>query len=339
MERQFGAYPSRDQFVAYLERYVDREGLTVRVNSPVVRIDRAAAGWSVILGDEQALSARGVIVATGYDAKPFIPPWPGAGDYTGTLMHAVDYRNSEPFTGREVLVIGAGNTASDVATDLAQSSPRVLVSIRTPPNIFPRRFFGTHAQYGAILGEQLPGVGDRMGFMVQRLLYGDLTKYGLPRPKEGMHAHFRHSGHGPMVDEGFVKLVKNGSIEIVPAVASFDGSNVRLADGRAVRPEVVIAATGYARDLERLVGHLDVLTPNGCPVVDGTRSPPGAAGLYFIGFVRKMGGQLWPMRGEAKRIARELSTVLEHQPRRRACAEEVVVRGSVLPPDASQRFG
>lgn len=337
MERHFGSYPSRDQFVAYLERYVHREGLTVRLNSPVARIDRADADWSVILGEEEALSARRVIVATGYDAKPFTPAWTGASDYTGTLIHAVDYSNNRPFVGRDVLVIGAGNTASDVATDLAQGDTRrVRVSIRTPPNIFPRRFFGTHAQYGAILGEQLPGIGDQIGFMVQRLLYGDLTQYGLPRPKEGMHAHFRHSGHGPMVDEGFVKLLKDGSIEIVPAVAGFDGPDVRLADGSQVRPEVVIAATGYARDLERLVGHLGVLAPNGCPVVHGAKSPHDVPGLYFIGFVRKMGGQLWPMRGEAKQIARELAAGLKREPLR-GTRREGVARRHVSNPSKQPR--
>lgn len=315
MERRFGNYPSRDAFVAYLERYVEREGLTIRFNSPVARIDRADGGWSVAL-DGRTLSARRVIVATGYDAKPLLPDWPGIYDYTGMFMHASCYRESGPFVGRDVLVVGAGNTASDVATDLARGgAERVRVSIRTPPNIFPRRFFGTHAQYGAILGEPLPDLGDRIGFLVQRLLYGDLTQYGLPRPREGMHAHFRHSGHGPMVDEGFVELVKEGAIEVVPAVAAFDGSDVRLVDGSSIRPQALVAATGYVRDLEPLVGQLGVLAANGCPAFHGARTAQHAPGLYFIGFVRKMSGQLLPMRGEAKQIAHAVSAALKREQR------------------------
>lgn len=314
MERQFGSYPSRDEFVAYLERYVHRERLRVRLNSPVARVDPGAAAWSVLLEDGETLMAHQVILATGYDAHPFLPDWPGAGEYAGTLMHGADYTNSRQFAGQDVLVVGAGNTASDVATDLAEGGARrVRVSIRTPPNIFPRKFFGSHAQYGAILGESLPALGDRIGFVVQRLLYGDLTKYGLPRPAEGMHAHFARSGHGPMVDEGFVALVKSGAIEVVPALDGFDGPDVRLADGRLIRPGVVLAATGYSRALEPLVGHLGVLRPNGCPTGHGPISPRGAPGLYFIGFVRKMGGQLWPMRAEARQIAREVASKLRHE--------------------------
>jgi thioredoxin reductase len=317
MERRTGNYPSRDAFVSYLERYVERQGLTVRFDSPVTRIDRAGdgGGWSVLLADE-TLSARHVVVATGYDAKPLFPDWPGMYDFAGRFLHAAYYRNSEPFVGEDVLVVGAGNTASDVATDLAEGGAgRVRVSIRTPPNIFPRRFFGSHAQYGAILGEPLPDLGDRIGFLVQRRIYGDLTQYGLPRPQEGMHAHFRRSGHGPMVDEGFVRMVKQGGIEVVPAVKGFDGRDVRLVDGSRIRPSCVVAATGYVRDLEPLVGRLGVLAENGCPIVHGAATAKDAPGLYFIGFVRKMSGQLLPMRGETKQIGQSVSAALKRERR------------------------
>ncbi len=315
MERRFGNYPSRDDFVSYLERYTHREALTIRFNTSVTRIDRADHGWSVILDDE-VLHARRVIIATGYDAKPFCPDWPGVEEYAGRFLHAAYYRDSSSFLGRDVLVVGAGNTASDIATDLAQTGAvRVRISIRTPPNIFPRKFFGMHAQHGAILGEPLPDISDRIGFLMQRLLYGDLTQYGLPRPRDGMHLHFRHSGHGPMVDEGFVEQVKACKIQVVPALSSFEGPTVRLLDGSRILPDTVIAATGYVRDLEKLVGHLGVLAPNGCPAACGATTAEHADGLYFIGFVRKMSGQLLPMRNEAKHVASVVSASVKGERR------------------------
>jgi putative flavoprotein involved in K+ transport len=306
MSRKDGPYPSRDAFASYLERYAKQESLAIRFNCAVTRLELADCSWSVHLHDE-VLDAQQVVVATGYDAEPAVPDWRGLGGFTGAFMHAASYRNSTPFAGQDVLVIGAGNTASDVTTDLALgAASRVRVSIRTPPNIFPRRFFGMHAQYGAILGEPMPRIGDRIGFVVQRLLYGDLSRYGLPRPEEGMHTHFRRVGHGPMVDEGFVDLVKQGRIEVVAAVAGFHDDEVLLADGGRIHPDSVIAATGYRRGLQELVGHLGVLTPPGSPVVGGASTARQAPGLYFIGFVRKMSGQLWPMRGEATQIARAI---------------------------------
>jgi putative flavoprotein involved in K+ transport len=311
MERRFGHYPSRDEFVAYLERYAHHEGIMVRFNTPVKRIERADIGWSVIL-DGETLSAPWIIVATGYDAKPWFPDWPGVADYAGRYLHGAYYRNNVPFADSDVLVVGASNTASDISTDLVRGgAARVRISIRTPPNIFPRKFFGMHAQRGAILGEPLPDISDRVGFFVQRRLYGDLTQYGLPRPRDGMYSHFRYTGHGPMVDEGFVECVKSGAIEVVPAVASFDTADVCLIDGSRIRPDTVIAATGYVRDLEGLVGHLGILAPNGCPIGHGSVCPQETQGLYFIGFVRKMGGQLWPIRAEAKQVAKEISAALK----------------------------
>jgi hypothetical protein len=109
------------------------------------------------------------------------------------------------------------------------------------------------------------------------------------------------------VDCGFVEMVKSGRIEIVPAVESFDGPDVRLADGSRIQPEVVIAATGYRRGLEQVVGHLPgVVHSDGHPVVDGGRENPAAPGLFFAGYVAKVSGQLRQMRFEAKRIARAI---------------------------------
>jgi putative flavoprotein involved in K+ transport len=290
----------------------------VRFNSTVTHIARDDDGWSIAVGDE-VLRARQVVVATGYDAKPSVPDWPGREEFTGVFMHAAEYRDATPFVGGDVLVVGAGSTASDVATDLVRGgAARVHVSIRTAPNIFPRKFFGTHSQYGALMGEPMPVLADRIGFVVQRLLYGDLQQYGLARPSEGMHVHFRNTGHGPLVDDGFVELVKRGLIEVVPAVAGFDGAEVRLVDGHSIRPRSVLAATGYVRQLEPLVGHLGLLAADGCPAVSGPRTDERAPGLYFVGFVRKMSGQLRPMRAEARQIARAASAALkrEHKARR-----------------------
>jgi len=256
------------------------------------------------------IDARFVIVATGYDKEPFIPDWPGTREFTGDLRHAASYRNVDPYRGRDVLVVGSGNTASDVATDLAEGGVhRVRISIRTPPNIFPRDILGVSAQYTTIIGEKFPRIFDRVGFVSQRLRYGDVESHGLPRPTVGLQTHFRESCHGPMIDEGFVDAVKGGRIEVVAAVEKFDLSEVVLRDGNRIRPDVVLAATGYRRGLEPLVSEFGVLRQDGRPLVHGSNTHPNAPDLYFIGFVRKISGQLRPMRREAKGIARSIAIV------------------------------
>jgi putative flavoprotein involved in K+ transport len=108
-----------------------------------------------------------------------------------------------------------------------------------------------------------------------------------------------------------VGLLKAGRIEIVAAVEGFDGSSVLLADGTRIQPEVVIAATGYQRGLEPLVGHLGVLGEDGIPLVNGGNQHPSARGLFFSGYRPDLSGHLRTMRGDARAIAR---TVRNTQP-------------------------
>src|SRR5439155_7312552 len=104
---------------------------------------------------------------------------------------------------------------------------------------------------------------DRLGRLMQRMIYGDLAPYGLPKSPIGFASNLKLRHVSPTIDAGFVAAVKAGRIEVVAAVEAFDGSDVVLADGSRLQPEAVIAATGYDRGLEPLVGHLGVLTEMG----------------------------------------------------------------------------
>jgi putative flavoprotein involved in K+ transport len=101
---------------------------------------------------------------------------------------------------------------------------------------------------------------------------------GLPRPPLGVASMLATKHQAPAYDAGFVASVKAGRIEIVAAVEGFDGADVLLADGARVQPDAVIAATGYRRGLEPLVGHLGVLDERGTPLVSGGRQHPSAPG-------------------------------------------------------------
>src|SRR5207249_6903459 len=119
-----------------------------------------------------------------------------------------------------------------------------------------------------------PQLVDPTTSLLSRLWFGDLTKYGLPRPHDGVfERHRRNRDYVPILDVGFVKQLKAGRIEVVGPVERLDGHDVHLADGTTIQPEVVIVATGYERGLEPLVGHLVELGPDG-----GLRLPkPGDA--------------------------------------------------------------
>jgi putative flavoprotein involved in K+ transport len=306
--RAAGRWPSRDDFVAYLEQYQVHQGLEVRTGVTVERVDRAGGGY-LLRTSAGDVAARFVVVAAGYDHTPHVPEWPGRETFTGSLIHSSRYQNPRPFRGKHVLVVGVGNTGSELAVDLLRGgAASVRVSMRTPANILTREIFGVPSTLMARFSERQPAATtDRTGFLLQRLLWGDLEPHGIPRAPYGIATELRVKGLGPVVDDGFVSAVKERELELVPAVEGFEGAEVLLRGGKRVGPDVVIAATGYRQGLEPLVGHLGVLDSAGRPAMLRGRAHPSAPGLYFNGYWLPLRGQMPAMKQTSRAIARDVA--------------------------------
>jgi putative flavoprotein involved in K+ transport len=304
--RSYGRYPRREDFVAYLERYAEHHRLPIRFGAALERVDRGENAMWRLETSAGPLLAHYAVVATGYDAVPKFPELPGRDGYTGELIHSADYRSPEPYRGREVLIVGAGNTGIDIAGHLIDAGARVSLAMRTPPNIFPREWLGIPLQPSAIVADRLPAkFGDVIGFGLQRLIFGDLSPYGIPRAPEGFETKFRRHLIGAAVDDGFVAALKAGRTRVVPQVERLEGEEVVLVDGTQLRPDAVICATGYRRGLEPIVGHLGVLRADGLPVrYGGAPEHPATPRLYFSGFWGSNSGQIRIMPIHARRIAR-----------------------------------
>ncbi|MFD7864688.1 flavin-containing monooxygenase [Streptomyces sp. NPDC059783] len=310
MPRRFGRWVSRDDVVRYLEKYVEHHGLEVVTGVEVSRVDRAddGSGWRLTATGGRELTGRAVVVATGFNHTPRIPDWPGRSGFTGELVHASAYRNPAPYAGKDVLVVGVGNTGAEIAVDLVEGGAgRVRLAVRTAPHIVRRSTAGWPAQATGILVRRLPvRLVDRAGGLMARVAVPDLAEHGLPRPDTGLYSRVKE-GAIPVQDVGLIDAVKGGLVQPVAAVASFDGDAVVLADGTRVTPDAVIAATGYLRALEPLVGHLGVLDDRGRPVVHDARTPKQAPGLYFTGFTNPISGMFREMALDARKIAHRLA--------------------------------
>jgi putative flavoprotein involved in K+ transport len=304
--RASGYWPRRDDFVAYLEDYAERRRLDLRLGVEVERVDPRPGGWCLRTG-EGPVAAREVVIATGSCNTPLIPGWPGREGFQGELLHSSDYGGPARFAGEEVLVVGAGNSGAEIATDLAEGgAARVWLSVRTPPNLLPRSAFLLPPELFSKLVEVLPEeLVDGVLAGLRRVLVGDLSRYGLEAPKRGFYRTLLHSRVTPIVDVGLVPALKRGAVRVVPAVESLDGAEVLLAGGTRLRPDAVVAATGYHRDLERLVEHLGVLDDEGMPPATG--SAAGLPGLHFVGFSHPSGSSLRELRIDARRLARRMA--------------------------------
>lgn len=243
MPRSYGRWPARDDFVAYLEDYAACHQLDIRFGTELQRIDKDGSGWGLETSNGDFKTGYAV-VATGYDAVPHLPDWPGRDEFAGELIHAVDYRSPLPYAGRNVLVVGAGNTGIDIAGHLIKTGANVSLAMRMPPSIFPREFLGTPLQPSGILADKVPaGFGDVSGRLIQRLAFGDLSEHGLPVAPEGYQSKFRRTYTGPAVDDGFVAALKAGRTRVVATVERFEAEDVVLADGSREQPDAVICAT------------------------------------------------------------------------------------------------
>jgi cation diffusion facilitator CzcD-associated flavoprotein CzcO len=302
-------FPTREDLIAHVDEHAREAGIEIRLETRVNRVDAHDSGWRAET-DGEAVKSTQMVIATGYEGEPTIPNWEGRNDFGGRLLHSADYRNPEPFLGERVLVVGSGCSGMEIAYDLAAGAAKVWLSARTPPNILLRE--GPGGFPGDVIAAALLHTpvrfADAFARFARRMDLGDLSEYGLPVPEEGVFSRFRRLGVVPsIVDREVIETIKAGQIEVLPGVESLDAGGVRLADGTRIEPETVIAATGYRRRLESLVGHLGVLDERGIPRVQGAQA--AAPGLRFIGYTSRPGalGYMSKQAKEAaKTIAREL---------------------------------
>ena len=301
--RRYGKWPSRERVCDYLGDYAERHRLDVRCGVEALRVEQQDGAWRVktSAGD---LEAPRVVVATGYNGRPLLPDWPGRDSFHGTLMHSSAYRNPEPFEGRDVLVVGAGNSAAEIAVDLAEGgAAAVWLSVRTPPHIVRRDALGVPSQALGILMAKLPPRWvNSLALWLRRRTIPDLAPYGLPIPAEPPGVTFARTWKIPILDVGIVDAIHSGRVRVVAAVERFEDDGVILADGSRLTPDAVVAGTGFRPALEPLVGHLGVLDESGRPA-----SATPLPGLHFVGFTVTLGGLLRTIGIEARKLAESVA--------------------------------
>lgn len=308
LSAEYGPWPMRDDFLNYMKKYVEVLDPDIRFGTEVHRVDSDGDGWVVrtSIGD---LPAKHVVVATGLHRENYTPDWPGLDEFEGEFLHARSYTVPEPYVGKDVLVVGCGPTGIDIAVAAARAgASRVRMSIRHAPLLFKLSPV-TSLLSQAVKHTPMPNwLVNRVSLAMHRMQWGDLTPYGLAPPAEGTMAGISRVGHTyGAIDRGLIPAVREGSVEIVSGVSGFDRKAVLLDGGTSIKPDVVIAATGQRPGLERLLGHLDVLSqPGGRPLVHGGQTARHAPGLYFQGY-RVPSGQIPDMAVDARAIARAVT--------------------------------
>ena len=293
-------YVPREQVVAYLDAYAERFGLKPRFGVAVKSI-RKEGERLLVQSDAGLFSANKIVVATGNNAEPITPSFPGIEAFKGKVLHSAAYTEAAPYVGKNVLIVGMGNTGAEIALDLAESGAKPTISVRKGVHIVPRQLFGVPIQMVGIASRPMPqALNDWMFPKILNLALGRLEKYGIVRPKDGILKQI-DAGRIPVIDVGTVAAIKAGRIGVAPDVARFTEDGVTLADGRSQKFDAVIFATGYRPGYDRF------LPSELRPAKSGVNARARELGVYLVGFYNPVTGLLREIGIEAQAVAKDIA--------------------------------
>ncbi|MEU3684310.1 FAD-dependent oxidoreductase [Streptomyces sp. NPDC030592] len=281
-------YPHRDEVVAYLTAYADRLDADIRTGRRVISVRRDGSAFDVVLEGGGRLGARAVVAASGAFGRPHRPALPGLEEFTGQVRHAADYRSPAPFAGGRLVVVGAGNSAVQIAAELAETA-RVTLATRGPVKFAAQR----------ILGRDLHFWTARTGL--------DTAPLGRLLP---------HPPAQPVLDDGrYRAALAAGRPDRRPLFTGADGNKLIWPGGEREEVDAIVLATGYRPNLPYLASLDGALDAGGSPRHrEGLAT--GVPGLAFVGLEWQRSLSSNSLRGvgrDAERIARRLAARLARQ--------------------------
>lgn len=308
MPSDWPTYVPRARFVEYLEDYARTFGLVPRFGERVTRAEPLdGQGWRVTTSAGEH-EVRHLVVASGNTAVPHRPAFPGQLRFGGEIAHSSDYRNADPYRGKRVLVVGAGNTGGEVALELSEKgATSVDLCIRGKLHVITRDALGLPTQVMAALTLWIPlPLRDVIFRALMRVLVGNLSRWGIHAPAEGILAQIVRVGRVPLIDVGTIGAIRAGRIQVRPDIKELTEIGARFVDGKEGAYDVIVLATGFRPKLDAFLERAtDVLDERGYPRRRGCETE--LPGLYFVGFDPGQAGQLRQIAIEARRVAADIA--------------------------------
>jgi len=244
MPKSYPDFPHHSHIAEYFENYVDRFGLRDRIlfNTPVQRAQRLSDGrWSLTAGEGEAREYDALVVANGHHWDPRWPEpaFPGSEDFDGVQMHAHAYVDNEFLKDKDVVVLGMGNSAMDIAVESSYVAANTYLAARRGAYVVPKYLFGKPSDQ-LRNNPNVPFAVRRA--VVERLItasQGRMEAFGLPKPDH------RFGEAHPTVSGRILDRISHGAVAPRPNIARLEGDRVHFTDGSSVHADVVIYCTGY----------------------------------------------------------------------------------------------
>ncbi|KAL2236999.1 UNVERIFIED_CONTAM: Indole-3-pyruvate monooxygenase YUCCA6 [Sesamum indicum] len=310
--QDFPTYPSKQQFIQYLEAYARRFEIRPVFNQSVVsaEYDKNLGLWRVRTAGtaEGEYLCRWLIVATGENAEAVVPSIEGMEEFDGDVVHTSRYKSGGVYKGKKVLVVGCGNSGMEVCLDLCNHNASPSLVVRDTVHILPREMLGT-STFGLSMWllKWLPmRLVDRFLLVVSRLLLGDTGRLGLGRPHLGPLELKNLSGKTPVLDVGTLDKIKSGDIKVRPGIQRLRQQSVEFVDGRRENFDAIILATGYKSNVPCWLKESEMFSEkDGLPKRAFPNGWKGECGLYAVGFTKRglLGASM-----DAKNIAADVQS-------------------------------
>jgi cation diffusion facilitator CzcD-associated flavoprotein CzcO len=302
MPEDYPDFPSHRQVLAYFTDYARAFQLAphIRLGSHVERCTLHGDGrWTVHVianGETSAQRFDSLLVCSGHHREAFVPAYPGT--FTGKIIHSSTYKRPDPFRGQRVLVVGAGNSAADIAVDVARLASRAALSMREGTYFFPKLMFGqpidvVHEFWNGKIPEPLLQSALKLWL---RLAIGRWEDYGLQTP-----THPPLEKH-PTVNSSVLEALRHGRLVARHGIERFDGPSVHFTDGTREEFDAIILGTGFRTSfpfLSKQVADWDMAKP---PPLYLRMMHPTIPSLFFIGLFQS-DGCIWRLADHQGRIA------------------------------------
>jgi cation diffusion facilitator CzcD-associated flavoprotein CzcO len=315
MPSSYPDFPHHSEIARYFDSYVDHFGFRDRIVFET-GVDHAARGedgvWTVTLDSGESRLYDVLLVANGHHWDPRWPEPPFPGEFAGTQLHSHHYIENTGFRDKNVLVVGIGNSAMDIAVESSFVAKRTFMSSRRGAYILPKYLFGRPLDQIGVnaLTPRLP-FAFRRGILaaLYRIGVGRMQDYGLPEPDHKIgEAH-------PTISADFLNRIAHGEVSWKPNAAALDGERVRFADGSSEAIDVIVWCTGYRVTFPFFSEDFIRAADNDLPLYRRVFKP-GIDNLAFIALLQPLGATMPLAEAQGKWLAAYLRGEYHLPPRR-----------------------
>lgn len=304
MPAEYPDYPSHRQILCYFEDYAEHFKINqfIQFNTNVKKITPVhATKWQVIFQNDSGEHEDFfdyVLVANGHHWDPLLPEIKG--QFAGQILHSHQYKKAAQFKGQRVLVVGGGNSACDIAVEIARLSPQICISMRRGQHIFPKFVFGKPIDVMFSLVNWMPYWPKQLlAAWVIRILQGRYPKYKLEKPAcKPQEIH-------PTINSELLYFIRHGKIFPRRGIERVAGNTVYFVDGQQDDFDVIIFATGYKISFPFFDKQLIDFSQSFHVPLYRKMMHPDFSHLYFIGLFQPQ-GCIWPLADYQAKIAAKI---------------------------------